>query len=222
VSQKYLAPFVFAIAVLGLALSGCKKEEQKAQGAAPAGSGSAVAKPEPKPEPAPAPPPADPNADYVRILASHKTPKPKDPVAIEIKSFKVVKADFDPAKVEGGTAELALDLTSLASDSPKRDNHLRGEDYLKVDEFGTATIKIDNVKKTADNAYSADATVNIHGLEKKLPVAFTVVETLPDGIRIKGEHEFSRHDFAIGAPKGEDDSVGDAQTIQMQLTLKKT
>lgn len=218
-TPKYLAPFLIALAVV---VSACKKEESKAE--PPAGSGAAGknSKPEPRPEPRPEPTAVDPAADYVRVLASHSKPKPTDPVTLEIAKFQVIKADFDPAKVEGGTAELALDLTSLTSDSPKRDNHLRGDDYLAVDKFGVATIKIDNVKKTGDNAYSADATVAIHGVEKKLPVAFTVIETLPDGIRIKGEHTFTRHDFSIGAAKGEDDSVGDDQTIQLQLTLKKT
>ncbi len=219
--QKYIAPILIALVV---SMSGCKKDEK----AEPPAAGSAVAKPDPrtapKPEPKaePAPPPVDPDADYVRILASHSKPKPSDPVTIEIERFSVTKADFDPAKVEGGTAELALDLTSLKSDSPKRDNHLNGDDYLAVESFPTATISIENIKKTADNVYSADATISIHGIEKMLPVAFTVIETLPDGIRIKGEHTFSRHDFTIGAPKGEDDSVGDEQKIQLQLTLKKT
>lgn len=214
--------------VLGLGLSaGCKKEEQT--------GGEPAAKQEPaKQEPAkqdppkadpaataPAPAPAE-EGEYIKILASHANPKPDDPVTVSIKAWKVVKADFDPAKVEGGTAELALDLASLESGSAKRDGHLKSADYLDVGQFGTASIKIDNVKKTGDKSFGADATVNVHGVEKKLPVAFEVIASTADSITIKGGHKFSRHEFSIGKPSGEEDSVAGDLEIQMQLTLKKT
>lgn len=170
---------------------------------------------EPKKTAAPAAP------DYVRVLASHAEPKPSDPVVVEIPGFRVTKAAFDPAQVEGGTATVELDLASIASGSPKRDNHLKTADYLDVDKFAVATIDIANVKKTSADHYTADAKVSIHGVEQTLPVTFEVLETLPDGIRIRGEHEFSRHDFQIGAAAGED-SVGETQKIELQLTLRNT
>lgn len=218
--------FLIIVTAITLAVSGCSKEESKkdpaptsetdktgtTRGTAP---DPAKAEPEPKEE-------VDPDADYVRILAKHFIPKQTDPVIVSLTRFAVVKADFDPAKVEGGTATIELDVTSLESGSAKRDKHLRSDDYLDVEKFAKATVVIDNVKKTGDNAYSADATVKVRDTEKKFPVTFTVLETLPDGIRIKGEHTFSRHELAIGHPEGEEDSVGRDLTIQMQLTIKKT
>jgi len=168
----------------------------------------------------PAPPAAA--TDYVRVLASHANPKPDDPVTVEIPSFRVTKAAFDPAKVEGGTATVELDLASIVSGSAKRDGHLKSPDYLDVGAFAVATITIGNVKRTAKDQYTADAVVAIAGREKSLPITFEVLETLTDGIRVRGEHVFSRHDFAIGADQGAEDSVGDTQTIQLQLTLRNT
>ena len=148
-------------------------------------------------------------------------PKPTDPVTIAIPGFRVVSADFDPANLEGGTATLALDLASLDSGSAKRDKHLRSDDYLDVGAFATATITIGNVKRAADRAYTADATVDIHGVQQTLPVRFDVIETSADGVRIQAEHRFSRHVFAIGAAEGQEDSVAPDLTIQLRLTLKK-
>ncbi len=216
-------PIVLALTVFGLMTSGCKKDESKAGGGTATATGTAAKpEPEPKPEPKPEPAPVDDGADYVRVLAKHAVPKPGDPATINITKFRVVKADFDPATVEGGTAELELDLSSLASDSAKRDKHLRSADYLDVDTFMTATIAVGNVKKTGDKTFSADATVKAHGLEKVLPVTFEVLEATATGIKVHASHTFQRHDFAIGAAKGEEDSAADEITLELRLTLSKT
>src|SRR4051812_40433958 len=47
-------------------------------------------------------PVVDDNADHVVVLARHKQPKPIDPVSVRFETFKVVKASFDPKKIEGG------------------------------------------------------------------------------------------------------------------------
>ncbi|MDB4957922.1 MAG: YceI family protein [Myxococcales bacterium] len=167
---------------------------------------------------------ADENADHITVLGHHKNPKPTDPVHINFDKFKVVKADFDPKKVEGGKATIEIDLSSFHTDSNQRDGHLKSPAYLDVGKFATATIDIDNVKKKADNTYVADASVQIHGATKKYPVTFDVVETKDDSIKIKGEHTFPRLDFGIGtdpAQNGEE-QVGTDLTIQIALTLKKT
>jgi polyisoprenoid-binding protein YceI len=182
------------------------------QGSA-AGSGSAAA------------PARDPNADFVSILAKHAEPKPDDPVEIHIDRFKVTKSSFDPKTIEGGTAELELDLTSINSGSAKRDGHLQTPDYIDTAKFATATIKIDNVKKKDDKHFSADAAVNLRAIDKKYPIEFEVLEVKDDGsIRIKGEHTFSRLDFGVGKDSKDpkEAPVQPDLTIKLQLTLKKS
>jgi len=165
--------------------------------------------------------PADPAADYVHILGHHNPGKTTDPVVIDIPKFEIVKASFDPKKLDGGTAELTLDLSSLRSSSAKRDKHLSSPDYLDVGKFATATIDVDNVKATGDKTYSADATISIHGVQKKLPVTFDVIATTADGVRIHAVQAWHRSDFQIGAPEGPDESTADGQQIELQLTLHK-
>jgi polyisoprenoid-binding protein YceI len=197
---------------VALALSACKKTEDKAPVAPvaqPAGS-AAVA-------------PVS-TADHITVLGHHKNPKPTDPVHINFDTFKVVKADFDPKKVEGGTATIEIDLSSFHTDSDERDDHLKSPAYMDVGKFATATIDVANVKKQAGDRYAADATVSIHGMSKTYPVTFDVVETKDDSIRIKGTHTFQRLDFGIGtdpAQNGEE-QVGTDLTIEMVLTLKKS
>lgn len=212
----------FLMLAAALAFAGCnkKKEEPKAP-PAPAEPAPAPA-PEPAPAPAPAPTPAA-AADSISVFATHNPAKPTDPVEVKIQAFKVVKASFDPANLEGGTAELELDMNSISTDDQKRTDHLKSPDFIDVGKFAMATVKVDNVKKSADNKYTADATINFHGVEKKYPIAFDVVETMADGVKIAVEHKFSRMDFSVGGdpndPKG---GISADLTLKASLTLKKS
>jgi polyisoprenoid-binding protein YceI len=197
----------------------CKKQEDKAPQPTPAATGSST----PGSATAPSTVPDD-SADRITVLARHHKPKPSDPVRIDFEKFRVVKADFDPKKIEGGKAVIELDLASFHTNSEERDEHLKSPAYLDVGKLATATITIDNVKQKAGSTYTADATVAAHGMTKKYPVAFDVLEAKDDRIRIKGEHAFSRLDFGVGTDPAQnaEESVGTDLTIQMVLTLAKT
>lgn len=178
--------------------------------AAAAGSGSAA-------------PAEDPNADYFEVVAHHEPAKPTDPVRVKFENVKIVKATFDPKKLEGGKATIEVDLASLKTDSAKRDEHLKSESYIAVAKFAKMTIDIANVKKKDDTHYTADATVKLHGQTKKYPVSFEVLEVKDDSVRVRGEQKFSRNDFKVGKPKtGEDELVAPDMFARLQLTLKKT
>ncbi len=179
-------------------------------GSAAMGSGSAA-----MPDPA--------TSDSVEVYAEHKKKKDTDPVIVHFDKFKVTKASFDPAKIEGGTATLEVDLTSLKTGSDQRDGHLKSESYLNVGKFATLTIDVSNVKKKADKTYTADANVKVAGMEKKYPVTFDVVDAKDDWIKIKGEHKFPRADFKVGKPiSDKDETVAGDLTFKLALTLKKT
>lgn len=229
-SKSKLSFVLTAAAALSLALSGCAKKDEKkgdtkktpaAKKPTPEVKKPEVKKPEPKPEPKPVAAAA--GADFVKVMASHEPATPTDPVTIAIEKFSVKSAEFDPANLEGATAEIELDLASIKSDKDKRDGHLKTADYLDVGKFATATVKVADVKKKADKTYTANADVTAHGVTKKLPVEFTVVDAKDDWVKVNAKHEFNRMDFTIGKePDGKDERVGKKMTIEMQLTLKKS
>lgn len=167
---------------------------------------------------------ADPEPDSIVVLAKHAEPKPTDPVHVQFTSFKVVKASFDPKKVEGGKATIEIDATSLKTDSAKRDAHLNTPDFLDTTKFPKITVDIDKVKKKADKTFTAEATVKFRDVTKKYPVTFNVVDQTADSIRIKGEASFSRLDFKVGKDSKDPKQaiVQNDLVIQLALTLKKT
>jgi polyisoprenoid-binding protein YceI len=164
------------------------------------------------------------NVDHIVVLGRHRPAKPTDPVSVRFDKFRVVKASFDPEKIEGGTATIELDLASLRTGSGERDEDLKSPTYIDVGKFATVTIEIANVKKKADMTFTADATVKLRGVTKKYPVTFDVIEQRDDSIRIKGEHTFSRLDFTIGTDPAKDaqQQVDTELTIQMVVTLKQS
>ena len=66
--------------------------------------------------------------------------------------------------------------------------------------------------------------MKLRGVTKTYPVTFDVVEQRDDGIRIRGEHTFSRLDFAVGTDRAQDphQQVDTKLTIEMLLTIKKS
>jgi polyisoprenoid-binding protein YceI len=167
---------------------------------------------------------ADPEPDSIVVLAKHVEAKPDDPVQVHFEKFKVVKASFDPSKVEGGKATIEIDATSLKSGIDKRDAHLQTPDFLDTAKFAKITVDIDKVKKKADKTFTAEATVKFRGVTKKYPTTFDVVDSTADSIRIKSETTFSRLDFKVGKDS-KDPKVAPVQNdlvIKIALTLKKT
>jgi polyisoprenoid-binding protein YceI len=163
------------------------------------------------------------DADSIVVYAKHTQPKPTDPVAVKFEKFKVVKASFDPKKIEGGKATIEIDATSLKTDSDKRDNHLKTPDFIDASKYSKITVDIDKVKKQADKTYSAEATVKFRDVTKKYPVKFDVIDQKPTSIRIKGEASFSRLDFKVGKDSTDpkEAPVQPELVIKMIVTLNK-
>ncbi len=190
-----------------LCLAACKKTEDKG---APGSAAPAA------------------EVDHVQVLSRHlpvasKEDLDSDPVIVRFENFSVTKTSFDPSHLEGGTATVVLDPTSIKTGNEERDTDLKSPDYIDVARFAAITIDVANVKKQAGSTYTADATVACHGLMKTYPVTFDVLATSADSVRIKGEHAFSRLDFGVGIDPATDptERISPALTIQWVLTLKK-
>ena len=159
-------------------------------------------------------------ADYLKVIGDH-VDATKGKVEVTFAKWSVTKASFDPANLEGGTAELEIDAAALSTGVTKRDDHLRSSDYLDVAKFPLATVKVANVKKAGDKAYTADATVNIHGVEKVWNIKFDVVGSTADSVTVKFSQPFSRVDFGVGGTTAEESAKPEVK-IEGQLTLKNT
>lgn len=225
-------PLLVAIAAAALVLPGCGKKKgddaatSTSKGSPTAGSGSpkgagsdgTTKAPTPAPaDPAPTAPP--PPADYFKVKAAH-TDASKGPFELQFGTWSVVKASFDPANLEGATAELEIDMASVSTGNASRDASLKSMNYFDVQKYPKATVKVDNVKKSGDTRYTADAEVKIYGNEKKMPFTLDVVASAADRVTVKVSLPFSRHDFSVG-PKEADAPYAAEVVVDAVVTLKK-
>lgn len=213
--MKTLVLLVFSVAI---AVAGCKKTAEQPE------RGSAAPTTAPAPSAAPTV-----EADRVEVLARHRPIASQedldsDPVVVHFDRFAVKKARFDPKHLEGGTATIELDMTSIKTGSAERDRDLQSPDYIDVSKFATAIVDVTNVKPQSAATYTADVTVAFRALTRTYPVTFTVISTTDTSVRIKGEHAFSRLDFAVGIDPANDptERIDPGLVIHWVLTLEAT
>ena len=85
--------------------------------------------------------------------------------------FNKVSGDFtlDPAKPEAASFTLAIDAGSIDTNDAKRDDHLRGPDFLNTGEFPVISFKSNKVvveKKDDATIYVVSGDLTMHGVTK--------------------------------------------------------
>lgn len=76
---------------------------------------------------------------------------------------------------EGGSIDVKINMSSLASGNAKRDQHLAGPDFFSVKEFPEAGFKSTSIKKTGAHTYEATGDMTLHGVTK--PVTAKIEHT---------------------------------------------
>lgn len=135
------------------------------------------------------------------------------------KKWHFTEVNIPDGNLEQGTVAFEIDLVSVWEKAEKLAAHLRNADFFDVDKYATATVKIDQVKKTGDGAYEGVATVDLHGHTGEVPVTFEVVNESP--LEIRGRATLNRVAFGIGQPyeEGNDRSIVEDVAISLSATL---
>lgn len=141
----------------------------------------------------------------------------------EFKTWRIVKADVDPAAPSSGTVEIEIEVASLDTDNQKRDDHLRDPDFFEVTRFPKATVKVHSAQQAEGrkDTYSATFDVTIREVKKSVPGTFVVVSVEPPVVR--GELVLNRNDFGIGEPHTAFNplSIQDEIPVSFQAQLPK-
>ena len=85
--------------------------------------------------------------DSIVALVKHTVPDAADPVRVQLERWKVVKATFDPKKVEGGTATIEIDATSVKTGSDTLDALSQTAQFLNTKKFPKIVVEIDHVNE---------------------------------------------------------------------------
>lgn len=75
---------------------------------------------------------------------------------------------------KSGSADISIDVASIDSGWPKRDNHLRGSDFFNVGKFSTITFKSSRFQFNGEQLAAVDGELTMLGVTK--PVKLTVTQ----------------------------------------------
>lgn len=127
--------------------------------------------------------------------------------------------EFDETVTEGeaGRVTAVIDLGSVNLGSIT--DQVKSADILDVTKHPSAVFAAQILRK--GDAYSAEGTLTLHGVEKPLTLPFTLQIT-GDIAEMQGETGFDRRDFGIGAGYKDESTVGFPVTIKIALTAKRS
>jgi polyisoprenoid-binding protein YceI len=119
------------------------------------------------------------------------------------RSWRVTRAEVDPAQPKSGVVEVEVDVASLETGIERRDDHLRTADFFDVAKFPKATVRVHDAEPSGKSErghprYRAKFDLTIHGVSKTLDGEFEVAQTSPPVV--EGGLTLNRVDFGIGDP----------------------
>lgn len=75
-------------------------------------------------------------------------------------------ANLDEKDITRSTVEAVIDATTVNTNEPKRDEHLRSPDFLDVAKYPTITFKSTKVQKAGKDKLKVSGDLTIHGVTK--------------------------------------------------------
>lgn len=120
---------------------------------------------------------------------------------------------YDEANPADAKVEVTIDTTSIDSNHAERDKHLRGADFLDVEEFPEATFVSTGFADKGDGTAVLSGDLTLKGVTKPIEID---VETIGGGkdpwggyrMGFEGKVTFASTDFGIDHP-----AVGDVEMI---------
>lgn len=121
-------------------------------------------------------------------------------------------------KPEGGKITIDVDTSSVKTDDPKLDGHLKSPDFFDVARFQKATFTSTEIKAGGEGGASHTVTgeLDLHGTKKTItfPVTITVGD---DAVTGTSEFSINRKDFGIVYPGKKDDLIRDDVLLKLNL-----
>jgi len=107
---------------------------------------------------------------------------------------------YDEADITQSALEGTIQVDSLDTEQAKRDNDLRGEQFLDAEHYPTITFASQRVEKR-DDGYVLIGTMTMHGVSKEVAIPFTltgpVVHMGKTLLGFEASFEINRQDFGI-------------------------
>ncbi len=138
-------------------------------------------------------------------------------------------ANIDEKDMTRSTVEAVIDATTVNTNEPKRDEHLRSADFFDTAKYPTITFKSTKVEKAGEN-FKVTGNLTMHGVTKPVVLdveGFTTEAKDPWGNTKRGgtaTTKINRKDFGLGWNSVLETggvAVGEEVAITLDLELNK-
>ena len=126
-------------------------------------------------------------------------------------------------------AEFSADVSSVNTNQPDRDNHLRTSDFFDVANYPKMTFASTRIEKTGENTYNVYGNLTLRGTTKEVVVLVEHLGTAPDPwgherAGFEASAKVNRKDFGVNwnqALEAGGVLVGDTVDIHLELETVK-
>lgn len=130
-----------------------------------------------------------------------------------------VALDFDPAHPASGRLDVTVEVASLDTRDPERDEVLRGPDFFQVEEHPRAVFHAGRFERAGDG-WLAPGELTIRGVTRPIPVMFALAPGA-GGTIMKGGASLRRLAFGLGQGEwASTEWVGDEVDVGFELRLQ--
>jgi polyisoprenoid-binding protein YceI len=109
---------------------------------------------------------------------------------------------IDPNNLAASSLEVTINVASLTTNNPQRDNDLRSSNFLELDKYPTITFRSTRIEPAGDNRYRLTGDLTIKGITKPVTLEVQQYGEINDprmGHRVaySAEGEINRKDFGM-------------------------
>jgi polyisoprenoid-binding protein YceI len=109
---------------------------------------------------------------------------------------------IDPTQPETSSFEVTVNVSSLTTNNPQRDNDLRSSYFLELDKYPTITFKSTTIQPTGTDQYALTGDLTIKGITRSITLDLQRYGEVTDprmGHRVSfgAEGQINRKDFGM-------------------------
>ena len=133
------------------------------------------------------------------------------------------KIDVDRDRPENSTVTAKIDAHSINTGIPKRDNHLRSQEFFNVDKFPEILFKSRRVKQTGPQSGDILGGLTMHGITRPVTLHVKLLTPINETKRTRWAvttEPLQRRDFNLLFAPGLEAISGISQSVTVQIEIE--
>ena len=114
---------------------------------------------------------------------------------------------FDEANPAASSFQAQVKAADFDSGNTKRDDHVRGPDFLSAKEFPTVGFRSTSVESAGTGRYKVAGQLTLHGVTKPVTMSLEKTGANKDRVGFEGVMDIKRSDFGMKGVQGVSDEI---------------